>query len=216
MPRQSWFDALQMYRLCAVCAYVYHENTPAVPSYRCPRCGNDSEGGDPYFVVTISEIADLISHFYPLPDLDVHPVVFPPEPSRANSLAILVFYCTLGEILLEHFIERAMTKLALPRQVQERLLDDHRYARQRVEKLFPVLCGVKWKKAINEVSKSSTDNLEAAATFYLEAAEHRNRLLHLGNTWQPPPNIAKQCFDQIVPLIRLFVALHNGYLVKDI
>jgi hypothetical protein len=216
MPRQSWFDALQMFRLCATCGHVYHDNTPSVPGQQCPRCQTERAGPNPYFVTTISDIADLIAQFYPLPNLDVHPLVTPPPPSRANALAILVFFCTLGEILLQHFLERAMQKLDLPPEVQQRLLDDNLFTKQRVQKLFPALCGVKWKDAIKVVSSNSPDNFETTAKFFLETSEHRNRLLHLGNTWQPPSDIAKQCFEQIAPLIYLFVALHNTYLVRKL
>ncbi len=214
MPRQTWFDALQMFRLCAACEFVYHDNMPTVSGYPCPRCGTPSMGSNPYFVTTIADIADLITEFYPLPDLDVHPIKSVPKPPHSHALAILIFFCALGEILLQHFLERALAKLNIPSQVQERILEDNRYPKQRVERLFPVLCGVKWKNAIKTISKSATDDFQSTVSFYLDTIELRNKLLHLGNTWEPPIDIAKQCFDHIMPLVKLFIALHNEYLVQ--
>src|SRR5258706_5033066 len=166
MPRQSWFDALQMFRLCAACGHVYHDNTPSVPGQQCPRCHTESASLNSYFVAKISDVADLIAKFYQLPNLDVHPTITPPPLSRANALGILVFFCTLGAILLQHFLERAMQKLDLPPDVQQRLLDDNLFTKHRVQKLLPTPCVVKCNDAIKSISINSPDKFESSASCF--------------------------------------------------
>jgi len=170
-----------------------------------------------YFDMTVGAIADLVAEFYPLPPPDSPPSTTPiTDPPESHRLAILVFFCTLGEILLQHYLERCMLKLGLPVEIQERLLQDNLFPKQRIKRLFPILTGATWQVAVKTASKSANSEFENTVAFYLEATEKRNQLLHVGNKWLVPPDMAKQCFNQMDSLIGLFVELHNVYLAKPI
>jgi hypothetical protein len=165
----------------------------------------------------VGAIADLIAELYPLPDLDIPVLIIPSsDPPESHRLAILVFFCTLGEILLQQFLERCMLRLNLPTQIQKRLLQDNLFPPQRIERLFPILTGASWKQAVSAASKHAETNFQSTVIFYKEASEGRNLLLHLGNKWAVPTDMARKCFDQIAPLIKLFVELHNTCLAKPL
>jgi hypothetical protein len=217
MPRQTWRDYFLHFYVCESCAVVDRDDERVRPGHPCKRCGSPSNMGVIYFDSTVGDIADLIAGFYPIPDPElgqpISPVIAIPE---SHSLAILVFFCTLGEILLQHFLERCMINLQIPYKVQQRLLDDNLFARQRITRLFPILTGAKWSDAVKVVSDRSKTDLQSTINFYIEANEKRNQLLHVGNTWDVPPDMAKNCFDNIAPLVQLFIELHNEYITKPI
>jgi hypothetical protein len=48
-----------------------------------------------------------------------------------------------------------MRALQLPRAIQERILADNLFSKQRVEKVFPSLGDEKWKTVVRELSKDS-------------------------------------------------------------
>jgi len=134
-----------------------------------------------------------------------------PAPARHDHrLAVVIFFCTLGEVLLEHFLREAMMALDLPSAVQDRLLADNLYAKQRLEKVFPTVTGTKWKAAMAQLAPAQQPLYSNTVEFYLDAVEARNRFLHDGNKWAIPEEMPEKCIRAISPLVSLFVALHNS------
>jgi len=216
LTRQSWTDFILGYYICQSCWFVDRDDERIRVGYPCGRCGVPSPGGFTYFDITVGAIADLIAEFYPLPDPTLHTPLNNTEPPReSHSLAILVFFCTLGEILLQHFLECCMLNLNIALNVRKRLFDDN-FFKQRLDNLFPSLVGVSWKNAVKAAAKNSHAEFQSAVDFYIVASKRRNKLLHLGEKWDMPPDMAKRCFDNMVPLIRLFIELNNTYLAKPI
>jgi len=217
MIRETWTHFIQGYYICQSCEVVDRDNNRSIVGYKCPRCSIPSPGGNIYYDITVGAIADLIAGFYPLPDLDSSSSTGPiPDPPESHRLAILVFFCTLGEVLLQQYLERGMIRLGLPLEIQNRLLQDNMFTTKRIQRLFPILTGVPWQEAVKTVSKRAKTDFKKTVDFYIEANGKRNLLLHLGNKWAVPSDMAKQCFDNIAPLIKLFVEFHNTYLVKPI
>ena len=158
----------------------------------------------------------MIGELHPLPELDA------PDPAasitipESHQFALLVFFCTLSEVLLQHFLQRYMASLSIPRPIQDKLLADNKGTRRRIESLFPTLVGVKWNDAVKQVSASLNTDYSETIRFAAEAAEKRNLLLHLGNQWAIPSRMPERCFAETAPLVRFFVELHNEFLAKPV
>src|SRR4051794_18096927 len=86
---------------------------------------------------------------------------------NANKLGVVVYFCTLGEVLLEHFLRELMCALQLPTGVRDRILNDNLFSKERVEKVFPSLVGEKWNAVVKELCKSSKLDYEETVRFYL-------------------------------------------------
>jgi hypothetical protein len=217
MLTETWTYFILGYYICQACGVVDRDKDRLIVGHKCPRCGTPSQQGLMFFDMTVGAIADLVAEFYPLLPPDSPPSTAPiTDPPESHRLAILVFFCTLGEILLQHYLERCMLRLGLPVEIQERLLQDNLFPKQRIKRLFPILTGATWQVAVKAASKSANSEFENTVDFYLEATEKRNQLLHVGNKWLITPDMAVKCFDQMDSLIRLFVELHNIYLAKPI
>ena len=185
-------------------------------NYPCPRCGSPSPGGLSYFALPIPTVGDLIGELNPLPELDSpNPSAKLPIPD-GHKFALLVFFCTLAEVLLQHFLQRHMDSLTIPLPVQRRLLSDNSGVKRRLDNLFPSIVGVKWKDAVKTVSANSGKDFSQTVAFAAEAAAKRNLLVHLGNQWAIPQAMTERCFNETSPLVRLFVELHNAFLARPV
>ena len=214
MSRQSWSDHILGFYICQSCEFIDRDSQRTQVGYPCPRCNVPSPGGLRYFALPIPTVGDLIGELHPLPELDApDPTVAIPIP-ESHQFALLVFFCTLAEVLLQHFIQRYMASLSIPRPIQDKLLADNKGTRRRIDTLFPALVGVKWKDAVSHVSARSGTDYSATMGFAAEAAEKRNLVLHLGNQWAMPPEMPERCFTETATLIRFFVELHNSYLAR--
>src|ERR1700690_2876089 len=194
MLRQSWTDFIHDYYYCQSCGLVDRDVDRMQVGHPCKRCGARSPAALSYFDMTIAAVADLIGDLYPLLDpsslAQTDQVVNHPE---SNRLGVLVFFCTLGEVLLEHFLQRCMVNMKIPRKLQQKLLNDNLFAKQRISQLFPILVNASWADAVKVASHNSGIDFQTTVKFYLEATEKRNLLLHLGNKWAVPPDMAKGC-----------------------
>jgi hypothetical protein len=102
--------------------------------------------------------------------------------------------------------------MGIPQNIQERLLTDNMYVKQRVQRLFPTLTDAKWNKTIKNLSgRVELDYIETTK-FYEHAAEKRNVFLHSGSKWAIPTDMPRKCLRQIWPTVNLFVSLHNEFI----
>jgi hypothetical protein len=69
---------------------------------------------------------------------------------------------------------------------------------------------------VTAASKRVKSDFSPTVVYYYIALKKRNQLLHLGNKLAVSPKLAKQCSTHMAPLIKLFVELHNIYLVKPL
>jgi hypothetical protein len=152
-----------------------------------------------------------------MPDLDSSPSIGPLlHPSESHRLALLIFFCSLGETLQQHFLERLVSRSDFPPKIQASLLEDMLHPLEHIKQLFLTLIGVTWQQAENAASMRANRDFRPTGLFYFLALKKRSQLLHLGNKMAVSANLAKQCFIHTAPLIKLFVELHNIYLVKPL
>jgi hypothetical protein len=217
MSRDTWTDFLLGYYICPSCEIVDRDKDRAIVDHPCSRCGNPSSGGIAYFDRTLCTIADFIAELYPMPDLDSPPSIGPfSNPPESHRLAILIFFCTMGEMLLQQFLEPCIFRSGLSPKIQKSLLQDILHPLDHIKQLFPILTGATWQQAVTAASKHAKSDFRSTLVIHILASKKRNQLLHLGNKMAVSPKLAKQCFDHMAPLIKLFVVLHNIYIVKPL
>lgn len=197
--------------ICESCGIVDRDQERSRVGYECSSCGIPSHGATYYFPISVSSLIDLMQEFYHSKKQEATPLSEAPAKQKESNhqLAVVIFFCTLGEVLLQHFLEQCMCKMGLPHEIQDRLLNDNLFVKQRVEKLFPTLTGVKWNETVAMLSERGELDYVETTEFYQRTSRARNEFLHRGNKWAIPQGMPEQCIRHIWPLVCLFVELHN-------
>ncbi len=212
---QPLHTLLANFFMCEKCRFVDRDTNRFAVGYKCHQCGTPSEGGRLYFPIGALSLIDLMQEFYHLNDSNAKNNS---NQEKNNQLAVVIFFCSLTEVYLQNFLEELMATIGIPIKIQERLLADNLFVRTRVEKLFPTLTGMKWKKALRNLTAKVEVELdyEYTAKFYLRVSNARNKFLHAGNKGAIHKDMPKQCLEQIWPLSCLFASLHNEFIAQPL
>ena len=215
--KQPLSTLLADFLICKSCQVVDRDHERMRVGYACSNCGVPGDGARAYFPMSVVSLIDLMQEFYHMKqesgselgeDLNL-------DKKGNHRLAVVIFFCTLGEVLLEEFLTHVMMKLELPPSIQKRLLDDNMFVKQRIEKVFPALTGVQWKETVHKLSKGKQLNYSKTAEFYQTVIKKRNVFLHKGIKWAIPKEMPENCLRQIWPIVNLFVALHNEFITSS-
>jgi len=143
---QELSTLLSNFMICTSCVFVDRDLDRMKVGYPCPQCNVVSTGAELYFPVVVSTLIDLMQEFYQLTHgANVGSAQISKIQNQSNhQLAVVIFFCTLIEVLLQHFLERCMSRMGLPHKIQERLLKDNISVNRRFRKLFPTLIGAEW------------------------------------------------------------------------
>lgn len=212
---QKLSTLLSDFVICQSCEIVDRDHERMMVGYKCPRCGVAGSGARSYFTMSVHSLIDLMQEFFHLkqmPDEDFE--IHSPQNEGNHQLAVVILFCTLVEVLLQHFLERLMSSIGLSPMIQERLLNDNMNVQQRVQKLFPALTNAKWKETIEKLSERVNLDYIKTIEFYKQASEKRNYFLHRGNKWAIPKDMPEKCLLEIWPIVNLFVSLHNKFIAK--
>lgn len=209
ITRQSLSTLVADFLVCQFCGIVDRDHGRTKVGYPCPNCGEGSKSGLQYFGLPTHALINLMQESYHQKPTQSSRL---PTSGNAHKLAVVIYFCTLGEVLLEHFLREVMEALRLPASVRNRILDDNLFAKERVEKVFPSLVGEKWNAVIKELSRNSELNYKKTVEFYLQVVKARNLFLHKGNKWTIPESLAEECMEEIWPLMNLYVKLHNRFI----
>lgn len=162
-----------------------------------------------YFEISIRVLIDLMQEAYhsqPRRSTEEE------EPSyEAHNVSVVLFFCTLREVLLNWLIQHLFWALKIPERVQERLLADSSTYRQKQNNLLPSLIGQKWRAAVESTSHDAALDYVELDGFMQKAVEARNKFMHEGRHWGIDREKATGCIDHIWPLLNLYVELHNKY-----
>ncbi len=206
---------LHYYFICRNCYIVDRDLRRSAVGYKCPRCGFCGEGSTSYYGTNVFSLLDLMQEFYFLKsERHEQKKMINPEKKEDHHIAIVILFCSLAEVLLNHLLNQIMDKKDIPFEVQERLLHDNLNVVQRIDKLFPSLTGMKWKKAIEKVDKRSKYDYKSTISFYQETNAARNAFLHKGYISAITEGMPIRCLDNAEPLINLFVDLHNHFVAS--
>jgi len=138
--------------MCDSCKIVDRDQERSTVGYKCPYCGIPSKVGHKYFHLNVDVLIDLMANFY-------HPKQKAASELEAkreiifDKAAVVIFFCSLGEVLLNQFLKELMLKVGLSKRIQDRLFEDNLFVKQRLEKLFPTFTGVKWIKAVKMLNE---------------------------------------------------------------
>ncbi len=128
-----------------------------------------------------------------------------------HDVSVVLFFCTLREILLTWFIDHLFWAQKISRPIFNRLLADNNTHMQRQNNLLPSLTGKKWNVLIEEEMRTSQLNYGKLKDLIQRAAEARNKFMHEANHWGFSRQLAEECIQNIWPLLNFYVALHNRY-----
>ncbi len=209
---QGLSSLIGMYFVCKRCNVVDRDYKRMNNRRPCPRCGLPSDAARLYFPVSALSVMDLIQEFYQAsPPTRQQSEFFRNIPTNSHHLAVIIFFCTFFDMLLEHFLRQRMISAQLPLQIQDRLLEDNLYSPQRMERLFPTLTGNKWTAAVVLMRSRAELDYEASVAFYQQVRSVRNRLIHEGAKWIVPDDMPTHCIEHLPSVVNLFAALHNEY-----
>ncbi|MDT5121857.1 MAG: hypothetical protein QOC96_1339 [Acidobacteriota bacterium] len=201
---------LDNFYVCQTCSIVDTDSGRGIVGHACAHCNTKGEGGLSYFGLPVNALINLMQESY-------HQKPRQTKTGRIlakdniHQLAVIIYFCTFGEVLLDHFLREVMYALQVSNGVRERILNDNLFSRERVEKVFPSLVNEKWNFVIKELSKTSKIDYEETVKFYLQVVNARNQFLHRGNKWAIPSNMPEKCMEEMWPVMKLYAELHNRY-----
>jgi hypothetical protein len=174
--------------------------------HKCSTCGKEGDAARLAFPVKMHMLADMAQQsFHATSPVDIT------RNDRAHSVATLLHFCTLREVLINHFLITHLRAKSIPTKLIERLLEDNKLAHQKFGQLFASVVGEKWDKAVLAASKHDDCDYRSASDLMKRASEARNRFLHDGNVWDIDRDFAEDCINGLGSIFGLFVALHNVY-----
>jgi hypothetical protein len=182
-----------------------------IGGYLCPVCKMPGDTGHMFFDVNILTLIDLIQEAF-------HTKPWKSSESEANninahSLSVLIFFCTLREVLLERLIYDLMVMHKLQESIRERLYDDNRTYSDRMNRLVPSLLGKKsWKEIIRILQRQTGNDHKEINDFLKTASDMRNEILHEGNKWVFEGHMKNDCLENIPSLLGLYVDFHNVFI----
>jgi hypothetical protein len=192
------------YRECRSCRYVVKREASSFNS-PCEVCATDTPHH--FFDFGLLIVIDIMEESYSRGHLENSALI---TPSQAQNASVVVYFCTIKEVLLHRFLDHFLREFALPVSFLDQW-DDHFFTyRQRREKLLPSLIGVPWNEAISQLQQAEHD-FKSVSAFLKRATDARDLLLHEADHVEIDENIARECFVNLQPLLELYVALHNKY-----
>ena len=195
--------------ICRNCRVVDRDQDRSRFGHECTACGASGEGGLMYFQLSVLLLIDLMQEAFHTPSGSGENR--DGSTRRAHYVSVVLFFCTLREILLNSLIDHLCWVQKIPKPVYERLLSDSNTYALRQNNLLPSLTGKKWKLLATEESHSPKLDYVELDEFMREAVKARNKFMHEGKRLGIDRNLAEGCIDHIGPLLNFYVALHNRY-----
>lgn len=199
------------YNACSACKFVDTDLNRTAVNRPCPQCSVPSEGGTGYFDPSILSIVDLLQEAYcaigtpPTSRFD-----YPMESERAHTASVVIFFCTLAELLLERLLSYRMEAMGLPAGVVKQLTFDNDTHSLRLTKLFPSLIGERWLQVLERIDPDKKKQYILLSSTVKEITKKRNGFVHAGNDWDMRKDIAELCLKSLFPMLDLFVELNNA------
>ena len=206
---------LHFFYICENCWIVDRDMGRMAYGYKCSKCGIANNGSKGYFQLNVFGILDLMQEFYKLERNESKSIFqLTDDNKNVHHISFIILFCSLVEVLITNFFNNFFKKNDIMNEIQDRLLNDNLLVRQRVEKLFPSLIDVKWITAIKKINQKSKYNYLETLRFYEKVRKIRNEFIHRGNRWIIPAEMPINCLRQVIPLIQMFVDLHNEYIAE--
>jgi hypothetical protein len=199
------------YRICHHCGAVDKNEKRAERTFLCPQCHLESGGSLAFYDVSVLMMLELLRESY-------HSADAIPETredwgfkrEQTHHAAVITFFNTIKEILLERFILHHLDANQIPANLQLRMLSDNDSHSRRLNRLLPSLIGHKWNIIVSQID-TPEETYGKLDKFLEESSRARNELLHEGAIQKIDRNLSTRCMEHIPTLLELYVVLHNKY-----
>lgn len=207
---QRLSSLLTAHNICQNCHVVDMDNRRSRVGYICPVCKAPSKGGMMYFNLSVHALINLMQEAYHSESKALSNDT-QDDRVRAHDVAVVLFFCTLRELLLNNLIKELCHAQKIPQPIYERLLSDNKFHMQRQDQLLPALTGIKWREALQKLKNKNSPDYVKLDDFIIKAVKARNSFMHKGYKWSIPKSMGKECIQNTRPLITLYVELHNYF-----
>ena len=195
-----------LFRSCRTCSIVDQDGERPRAGHLCRACGKPGNGGRLHFSINIHVLVDHMQSAYRATSPS-----YESSGPRGNDVGTVLYFCTLRESLVNHFlIDHLLAQRVAPPLIS-RLLDDNKHASQKFGALFSSVIGLKWKVAVGRASTAADVDFNPVSSLMERAAQARNEFLHQGTPWCIKAILSKDCGDSSARLVHLFAALHNEF-----
>lgn len=167
-----------------------------------------------YFDTSVYIIVDLIKEAITSEHNVENPGTFLEYELNTHYISVLLFFCTLRELLLNSLITDLCTQQNIPENIYNRLISDNKLHVQKQDKLFKSLTGSKWVAALSELDKDKNNKYVALNEKIKTLVELRNSFAHKGDTWDINKEVGIKCVTYIPQIINMYVDLNNKYVHK--
>lgn len=205
---------LDGWQICEFCNIVDRDRNRSTYGHACSVCGEPSKGGGMYFDTSVYLLIDLIKEAIKSEHKVEYKNTFLEYELNTHYISVLLFFCTLRELLLNILITDLCHMQKIPENIYERLISDNKMHIQKQDKLFKSLTGNKWVTALTEVDKDKNNNYVELNENIKKLVTLRNGFTHKGDTWDINKEIAIDCIAYIPKLINMHVDLNNKYVHK--
>jgi len=194
------------FMICGRCGIVDRKHSRIVANSLCPACHQPAGVARLYYPISVHILVDLAQQSYHS-TAPVGPISGP----QAPAVGAILFFCTLREVLLNHFLLALLRAEGVKTTIIEKLMDDNKLASQKFTGLFSSVVGKSWKEAVLEASSFDGTDYQPVSDLMLSAASIRNEFIHEGTGWAATREVATNCINSMPAMFGLFVALHNIY-----
>lgn len=200
--------------ICDSCGIVDRDRNRLRAGYKCTNCGKE-ETATLYFDINVLSLIDLMQEFYSSDLIFREEKIDIAQRDINIRIGVVIFFCSLTEVLLYNFLERFMRKKGISEKERNKCFSNYLSISKRVKSLFPSLTGDKWEEAISEINEKVELNYIKTSKFCIKVKKARNKFLHKGYRRAIPKGMSEECITQIWSLLSLFVSLHNKYIAKS-
>ncbi|OGU51355.1 MAG: hypothetical protein A2080_10885 [Ignavibacteria bacterium GWC2_36_12] len=213
IKNQRYSTFIANFFMCEYCHYVDCNWNRMMVGFKCKVCSKPSDGAIIYFSSSVTSLLNLIQESY-------HSKFYISESKEENSfeesakshyLSVVIYFCTLREVLLQKFLDEMCLLHKIPTLVYERLLADNQMYSQKQNKLFYSMLNIKWEDAIKEANTKDDLDYIYLNTLLKKAVDCRNEFLHKGRDYFIDRKLAEECIMNLWTLLNLYVRFHNDF-----
>ena len=180
------FDDLEEFvgrwQICQSCSVVDDSPYRSTVGTPCESCGKPSKGGLAYFHLNVQVLVGILieaarfSKKVRLGGTELE------HSLNTRNISVLLFFCTLRELLIDQFIEELFVSKSTPEAIRSRLLNDNRNQSKRINKLIPALINREWKVALRELDAAQGSTYAELDGALNQLVKIRNDFIHGGET----------------------------------
>jgi hypothetical protein len=212
--QQSWHTLICIYYICPSCNVVDQDSARIGIGTPCSKCSTPSPAARLYFGTELCLLVNSIQDLYFLrsgkithDDEDFGIQNYNMESDLRPMSAIL--FCTIFDVLMTGLIKNIMHRRSIQHEIQELLLKDYKFAKEKRDQLYPLFMKEKFFESIKSIKTETAYDFEPHFSYANELAQKRNQFIHRGIKWGFKDAELDAIPHELSPLFRGFVALHN-------